>query len=136
MDKSWIAKPRNTMEYSIGLSKFLDFAFEHGAIENRIRCSCPKYGFQRWQTRDIAQDHLLCKPFPKNYVIWDFHSEKQVTESSRSVDVIQEILQTENPMETMINDALRMHNNQGNGELSCTEEILNEESKENHSSFY
>jgi len=36
MDKSWIVKPRNTIEYSIGLKKFLDFAFENGAVENGV----------------------------------------------------------------------------------------------------
>ena len=66
MDKSWISKARNSIDYSIGLSKFLDFAFKNGAVGETIRCPCPKCGFMKWQTRDIVEDHLLYKPFPQN----------------------------------------------------------------------
>ncbi|KAF1889633.1 hypothetical protein Lal_00024960 [Lupinus albus] len=36
MDKTWISKPRNTVDYLIGLSHFLDFAFENGAVGDTI----------------------------------------------------------------------------------------------------
>ncbi|KAF1864882.1 hypothetical protein Lal_00031845 [Lupinus albus] len=78
MDKTWISKPHNTFDYLIGLSQFLDFAFENGAVGDTIRCPCPKCGFMKWKTRDISYDHLLRKPFPLNYVIWNHHDEKQL----------------------------------------------------------
>ncbi|KAL5186669.1 hypothetical protein HKD37_05G012483 [Glycine soja] len=105
MDKSWISKARNSIDYSIGLIKFLDFAFKNGAVGETIRCPCPKCGFMKWQTRDIVEDQLLYKPFPQNYVIWDLHGEKQALESSQVEDVFQDSgVQPQNPMEMMIND--------------------------------
>ncbi|KAL5124208.1 Cell division protein FtsZ 2-1, chloroplastic [Glycine soja] len=110
MDKSWISKARNSIDYSIGLSKFLDFAFKNGAIGEMIWCPCPKCGFMKWQTRDIVEDHLLYKPFPQNYVIWDLHGEKQALESSQVEDVFQDSgVQPQNPMEMMINDAFEQY---------------------------
>jgi len=68
MDKSWIGMPRNTSEYLLGLNQLLDFAFNNGAIGDKIKCPCPKCGFGKWQTRNIVFDHLINKPLPKNYV--------------------------------------------------------------------
>jgi len=50
MDKSWIAKSRNTIEYSIGLKMFLDSAFENGTFGDAIKCPCPKCGFMKWKS--------------------------------------------------------------------------------------
>ncbi|XP_060171510.1 uncharacterized protein LOC132602749 [Lycium barbarum] len=71
MDKSWIGKPQNTAEYEHGLNEFLDFAFQNSAAGDTIRCPCPICGFSKWKIRDIVYDHLICKPFPQNYVLWD-----------------------------------------------------------------
>ncbi|KAJ1428100.1 Transposase-associated domain [Sesbania bispinosa] len=84
MDKSWIDMPRNTYAYLNGLDKFLDFAFEKRSVNGAIRCPCPICHFNKWQTRDVVHDHLICKEFPKNY---------------------KESLQAENPVLDMINDA-------------------------------
>jgi len=65
MDKSWIAKPRNTVEYSFGLIFFLDFAFENGVVGDTIKCLCPKCGFMKWKTRGVVEEHLILKAFPK-----------------------------------------------------------------------
>ncbi|BAU03641.1 hypothetical protein VIGAN_UM147600, partial [Vigna angularis var. angularis] len=96
MDKSWITKPQNTVEYSIGLEKFLDFAFENGASGDTIRCSCPKCGFVKWQTRGIVEEHLILKQFPINYVIWNLHGERQRQDISRNEDESQEAFHFEN----------------------------------------
>ena len=130
MDKTWIEKPQNTIEYAVGLSKFLDFAFEKAAVEDRIRCPCPKCGFGKWQTRDIVQDHLLLKPFPKNYVIWSRHGEKQLLEPVR-IEVMQELSNQENPLDTMMNDAFRHYRHE-----ATADEMINEMPKEDHSDFY
>lgn len=141
MDKSWISKARNSIDYSIGLSKFLDFAFKNGAVGETIRCPCPKCGFMKWQTRDIVEDHLLYKPFPQNYVIWDLHGEKQALESSQVEDVFQDSgVQPQNPMEMMINDAFeqyRQHDpNVGASQPLNEDEIVNDEPREDHNGFY
>ncbi|XP_045831553.1 uncharacterized protein LOC123922941 [Trifolium pratense] len=63
------------------------------------------YKFLTPQTRSVVRDHLLYKPFPKNYVIWTLHGEKRVPESSRNEDFVQEASHSENLIETMVNDA-------------------------------
>lgn len=64
IDKSWIGKPQNTPEYVDGVRKFSDFAFEHGSIDGLvIKCPYSRYGLNKWQRRDIVQEHLILKPF-------------------------------------------------------------------------
>ncbi|KAL1317492.1 hypothetical protein AAHE18_15G137800 [Arachis hypogaea] len=116
MDKSWIAKPRNSDEYIVGLENFLDFAFQHGAIENsKIICPCPSCGFRKWHARKDVRDHLLYKPFPKNYVVWNFHGEKEVTKFSTSAHVMCETLATQHPLDNIVNDAFGIHMDQESG---------------------
>ncbi|XP_027931110.1 uncharacterized protein LOC114187160 isoform X1 [Vigna unguiculata] len=139
MDKSWIVKPRNTIEYSIGLKKFLDFAFENGAVGDTIKCPCPKCGFMKWQTRGVVEEHLILKAFPKNYVIWNLHGEKQIEDISSNEDDIQEAFHYENPMETMINEAFGHYRQEGTN-LGKTQplgvdDVLNERPKEYHNEF-
>ena len=112
IDKSWINKPRNTIEYANGLTKFLDFAFEHKSIEGhggrKIVCPCSECGWKKWLTRDEVGEHLTCRPFPVNYKVWSWHGEEPngvESRVSKSTHVIQETLQPQNPMENMINDA-------------------------------
>ncbi|XLT42907.1 hypothetical protein HN873_035511 [Arachis hypogaea] len=136
MDKSWIAKPRNSDEYIVSLENFLDFEFQHGAIENsKIICSCPSCGFCKWHARKDVRDHLLYKLFPKNYVVWNFHDEKEVTKFSTSAHVMRETLATEHPLYNMINDAFGIHMDQESGEDSGTEDFVNDEPRENRRDF-
>jgi hypothetical protein len=141
MDKSWITKLHNTTEYRIGLDKFLDFAFKK---DPTVRCPCPICGFIKWETRDIVKDHLLKKPFPKNYVIWDLHGEKELPPASRN-DVVRETFCSENPINTMINDAFGHHRPAtnldesellGGAEILDGAEELNEGTREEHSDFH
>ena len=110
IDKSWIGKSRNTLEYAEGLRKFLNFAFQHRSIDGHvIKCPCLKCGFRKWKTRDVVREHLTCNPFPVNYKVWYWHGEEEsnVTNSDiyESTPVIEENLHRQNVMETMINDA-------------------------------
>src|ERR1044072_9689149 len=114
MDKSWIKKPRNTLEYHQGLNGFLDFAFEHSSCESRIICPCNKCDFRKWKTRQEVYDHLICKPFPETYTFWCDHGETLLGESVSCPPIIQESLVdednlpqivVEDPMQNMINDA-------------------------------
>ena len=92
MDKSWIKKPRNTLEYHQGLNGFLDFAFEHSSCESRIICPCNKCGFRKWKTRQEVYDHLICKPFPETYTFWCDHGETLLGESVSCPPIIHESL--------------------------------------------
>ena len=105
IDKSWIAKPRNTTEYLDGLDKFLDFAFANGSVGDAIKCPCPKCGFVKWQKRYVVRDHLICKSFPRTYEIWTFHGEKIIQQPCTSTNVMQEVVEPSNPIEMMINEA-------------------------------
>jgi len=85
------------------LNIFLDFAFEHGN-GLVIKCPCSKCGFRKWQTRDVAQEHLICRPFPENYKTWYFHGEGPSvsgTTTSTSATMVEDLLETQNPMEDM-----------------------------------
>ncbi|XP_049389030.1 uncharacterized protein LOC125853389 [Solanum stenotomum] len=105
MDKSWIGMPRNTSEYLLGLNQFLDFEFNNGSIGDKYECPCPKCGFGKWQTRNIVFDHLINKPFPKNYVTWVMHGEMNVLPNSRNTETTQATPPTENPIELLVNEA-------------------------------
>jgi len=85
----------------------LNFAFEHGN-GHAIKCPCSKCGFKKWQTRDIVQEHLTCRPFPENYRTWYLHGEGlSVSEvvATTSANVVEDISGFQNPMEDMLNDA-------------------------------
>ncbi|KAK4259215.1 hypothetical protein QN277_005569 [Acacia crassicarpa] len=110
MDKSWIIKPRNSIEYEEGVRRFIDFAFQHSSIEGKILCPCSPCGFIKWLSKETVYDHLLCKKFPEGYTFWFYHGESKFGSSSNvaggfmshgvrdhNVDV--------DPMFNMINDA-------------------------------
>ncbi|XP_019238267.1 PREDICTED: uncharacterized protein LOC109218359 [Nicotiana attenuata] len=144
-DKSWISKPRNTPEYADGLRQFLDFAFEHGSVDGRvIKCPCPKCDFNKWQRRDVVEEHLILKPFPKNYNFWYWHGEESnatVQQTSQSTHIIEYNLQHQDPMEVMINDAFGFtRNNVNEPGVSSNhinrEEIFDEGHVEGHNEDY
>ncbi|KAJ0984985.1 hypothetical protein J5N97_003341 [Dioscorea zingiberensis] len=90
MDKSWITMPRNSPAYDHGVRNFIEFAFQHGSVNDMILCPCPKCGFHKHKTRAEVYDHLICKQFPKGYTIWYLHGElhpQQTNYVSSSVDV-------------------------------------------------
>jgi len=67
--------PQNTIEYLDGLNRFLDFAFEFRFVNGTIRCHCPRCHYNKWETRDVVFDHLICKSFAKNYKVYIWHGE-------------------------------------------------------------
>lgn len=108
IDKSWIRQPRNTIEYKVGLNIFLDFAFQHKSIDGRvIKCPCSKCGFTKWKKRGVVHEHLTRRPFPRNYKFWYRHGEVSNVVHSEATEgtQIEDVLQPQNPMENMINDA-------------------------------
>ena len=85
----------------------MDFAFEHGN-GRVIKCPCSKCGFNKWQPRDAVLEHLTCRPFPENYKTWYMNGEGPSLSDSmagRSANVVQDFLESQNPMEDMLNDA-------------------------------
>ncbi|XP_057746393.1 uncharacterized protein LOC130965647 [Arachis stenosperma] len=105
MDKTWILKPRDSIEYKRRLNEFLDFAFANALSDNMIKCPCPQCGFQFMQTREDAYDHLLIKPFPPGYTLWLRHGEKPADERSTCTPILDKVTTEENPYLQMVQEA-------------------------------
>ncbi|XP_016203600.1 uncharacterized protein LOC107644277 [Arachis ipaensis] len=108
MDKTWILKPRDSIEYRRGLNMFLDFAFANASSDNMIKCPCPQCGFQFMQTREDAYDHLLIKPFPAGYTLWLRHGEKPAGESSTCTPIVEKPTPEVNPYIQMVHEAFNV----------------------------
>ncbi|RDX86763.1 hypothetical protein CR513_31867, partial [Mucuna pruriens] len=136
MDKSWIDIPRNTVKYLDGLNKFLDISIENRSINGAIRCPCSKCHCNKWESRDVVHDHLICKRFPKNYKVWIWHGEAYETMASRNTKAIVEPLQNGNPVLSMINDTFginRLHDVEPDsyeGPYEFVDNMPNEENEE------
>ncbi|PHU20081.1 hypothetical protein BC332_11232 [Capsicum chinense] len=140
MDRSWIGIPRNTPEYLLGLNQFLHFAFTSGAIEDKIKCSCPLCGFKKWQTRNMVFHHFMDKDFPKHYVTWVMHGELNVLPNSRNIEVIQDAPPFVNPIDLLINEAfggLRHEGvNTGPSQVAGEEETLHDLFDSNNKDYF
>ncbi|XP_057746718.1 uncharacterized protein LOC130965987 [Arachis stenosperma] len=105
MDKTWILKPRDSIEYRRGLNKFLDFAFANASLNSMIKCPCPQCGFQFMQRREDAHDHLLIKLFPPRYTLWLRHGEKPAEERSTCTPILEKVTIEENLYLQMVHKA-------------------------------
>ncbi|XP_016206754.1 uncharacterized protein LOC107647150 [Arachis ipaensis] len=105
IDKSWISRPRGSIEYKAGLNKFLDFAFANASSDGMIHCPCPSCGFRLFQTREDAYDHLLLKPFPAKYTFRLHHGERHVGESSTETHETDPGSVYRDPMRDMVREA-------------------------------
>ncbi|XP_020967427.1 uncharacterized protein LOC110266762 [Arachis ipaensis] len=108
IDKSWITKPRGSIEYRNGLNRFLDFAFDNASSDGMIHCPCPLCGFRFFQTREAAYDHLLMKPFPPNYTFWLHHGERIVDERPSGREELDSTINSGDQMRDMIHDAFNL----------------------------
>ncbi|CAN1220652.1 hypothetical protein LINGRAPRIM_LOCUS22 [Linum grandiflorum] len=77
--------PRNTIEYCTGLEKNLDFAAMHSENGEDIVCPCSRCECNKFLSKDEVYEHLLRRPFPRDYTTWVFHGESYVGETSTSV---------------------------------------------------
>ncbi|XP_020961147.1 uncharacterized protein LOC110263725 [Arachis ipaensis] len=149
IDKSWIRKPRTTHEYKDGLNKFLNFAFEQRFLEGRkIKCPCPVCDFGKWQTREKVFEHLIVKPFPKNYKVWYWHGKEAVglrSQAHQIGHIVQDDSTSQHPMVTMLNDMFGVAgldlNEDGDGDEDNIEDgdgdnAKNEEHNEKNVEFY
>ena len=132
MDKSWISKPRNTLEYAKGLESFLDFAFLNSSVNGRIKCPCSHCGFRKMETREVVYEHLLRRQFPSGYTLWLCHGEEPsvlaqvVNESERDVSHSQNEMVSENSIQDMIHEAFRNGHQRRCEEPSVLTQFVNE----------
>ena len=63
----------------VEISLINKFQFANCSVNGAIRCPCPKCHYDRWETRDMVFDHLICKHFLKNYKVWIWHGEMYET---------------------------------------------------------
>ncbi|XP_050218528.1 uncharacterized protein LOC126669179 [Mercurialis annua] len=74
-DKSWMALPHSSLEFSTGVEYFLDKAFERAAQGDEILCPCIKCKNRYWAIRSVVNGHLVYHGFVKGYTQWVFHGE-------------------------------------------------------------
>lgn len=78
MDKSWILKDRDSLDYEIGVENFLIFAKENAVDCKNIPCPCGRCGnFKKFSVK-IIRGHLYENGFSLGYTEWIWHGEKCV----------------------------------------------------------
>ena len=81
MDKSWIAKDRDSLEYEMGVEQFLIFAEENSCDPKKIPCPCSHcVNFKKYPVK-IIRGHLYEYGFSLGYVDWIWHKEESRTRS-------------------------------------------------------
>lgn len=75
MDKSWISKPRWSLEYQDGVNAFLEFAYANLSNEDSILCPCNECVNCLLRTRETVYHHLIHKGFLRGYTLWLCHGE-------------------------------------------------------------
>ncbi|XP_052119008.1 uncharacterized protein LOC107493943 [Arachis duranensis] len=125
IDKSWITKPRGSVEYRDGLNRFLDFTFANSSSDGMIHCPCPLCGFRFFQTREDAYDHLLMKPFPPNYTFWLHHGERIVDERPNGREELEPTVNLGDQICDMVHDAFNLPGLQSDNEDSINGHVGN-----------
>ncbi|XP_074342436.1 uncharacterized protein LOC141679989 [Apium graveolens] len=75
MDKSWIFKDRDSLEYEIGVESFLIFAEENSKDLKNIPCPCGRCVNFRIYNVKVIWGHLYEKGFSLGYTDWIWHGE-------------------------------------------------------------
>ncbi|XP_074373719.1 uncharacterized protein LOC141714076 [Apium graveolens] len=81
MDKSWIFKDKDSLEYEIGVESFLIFAEENSKDPKNIPCPCGRCSNIRKYNVKVIRGHLYEKGFSLGYTDWIWLGET----SSKSV---------------------------------------------------
>ena len=81
----------------------MEFAFEH-ANGHFIKCPFSKCYLKKFQTRYVIHEHLNVEIFVKTTKFGIFTMKDQV-QVSLSAHVIEDFIESQNPMEHMLNDA-------------------------------
>ncbi|XP_017225239.2 uncharacterized protein LOC108201471 [Daucus carota subsp. sativus] len=75
MDKSWIFKDRDTLDYEIGVEEFLIFAEENASDTKKIPCPCKRcVNFKKFAVK-IIRGHLYEYGFSLGYLDWIWHTQ-------------------------------------------------------------
>ena len=75
IDKNWILKDRDTLDYEIGVEKFLMYAEEHCENPKSIPCPCGRcVNFKKFSVK-IVRGHIYENGFSHGYVEWIWHGE-------------------------------------------------------------
>ncbi|RYR48583.1 hypothetical protein Ahy_A07g034620 isoform C [Arachis hypogaea] len=73
-----------------------------------IHCPCPMCGFQFFQTREDAYDHLLMKLFLPNYTFWLHHGERIIDERPSGREELDHTINSGDQMQAMVHDAFNL----------------------------
>ena len=108
IDKSWMQKSRVSNEYEIGVSQFLDFAFNNAPRKEMFPCPCIRYNNCLQQKRETMYDHLLDNGIARNYVRWLMHGEYESYEPTNAGNSGTNESDMHDEMVEMLNDAFGM----------------------------
>ncbi|XP_077249195.1 uncharacterized protein LOC143888642 [Tasmannia lanceolata] len=103
MDKSWMNKKRNTVEYVNGIKEFLIYAFNN-CVDGKILCPCTRCVCSYRVNAKTAKEHLFWRGMMKNYTTWVFHGEKSSHYTSTSRNSVVEEEDANDDMHEMLDD--------------------------------
>nr|XP_043615861.1 uncharacterized protein LOC122587759 [Erigeron canadensis] len=90
IDKSWIAKNKNSTEFWNGLQSFLVRCRDHLNSEGRCRCPCRNCINVEFGTIDEIERHIHSKGFCRAYQTWVHHGESFEMPRTNTWENIQE----------------------------------------------
>ncbi|XP_019197730.1 PREDICTED: uncharacterized protein LOC109191558 [Ipomoea nil] len=85
MDRSWMYKKRNTLEYVHGVQEFVKIAEEYASKigENYIVCPCYDCrNLKKFRSSEQIKEHLIRRGFKIGYDRWIWHGETVLTSNS------------------------------------------------------
>ena len=84
MDKEWILKDRDSLDYEIGVEKFLIYAEQNCKNPKKVPCPCSKcVNFKKFSIK-IIRGHLYENGFSLGYIDWIWHGDQSVKSSMGS----------------------------------------------------
>ena len=66
-DRSWLHLEKTSDKYIEGCGVFVELAFSHSAINNKISCPCRNCWNKKMLDKDMVLLHLLTKGMYKDY---------------------------------------------------------------------
>ena len=82
MDKTWIGKDRDTLDYEIGVENFLIYAEDNSEDPKSIPCPCSRCGNFKKLSVKVIRGHLYENGFSLGYIKWIWHGESKTTSRS------------------------------------------------------
>ena len=110
MDKSWMKKPRGSMEYIEGVLQFVEFASKH-ASDGKIFCPCTKCVNLSLVPPGAGHGHLWSKGMLQSYTHWKWHGESAATPTATECGSshVQDSLEQYGDFRGMLHDLCPMH---------------------------